>query len=193
MNRPIATPASGANLLPVPVQAALLPVQYTAEYRDLMLHAYAQHPEAFTSSAAERERLPLSWWEARLSGGPDAPEIVIGALVPAANGKPALAGVVGLTFEEREKARHKCTLFGMYVAPQHRKAGLGDMLVRAALQHARARSGVRLVQLTVTEGNDAAYGLYARHGFVQYGLEPLAVAVGDGYVAKCHMWCDLQA
>ena len=177
---------------PTHQQPALLEAAYAAEYRALMLHAYAQHPEAFTSSAAERERLPLSWWESRLSGGAGAAEIVIGALVPAEDGRLALAGVVGLNFEQREKARHKCTLFGMYVAAQHRKAGLGDALVTAALQHARARSGVRLVQLTVTQGNNAAYGLYARHGFVQFGLEPMAVAVGGDYVSKCHMWCDLK-
>ncbi|MBS0426345.1 MAG: GNAT family N-acetyltransferase, partial [Proteobacteria bacterium] len=34
-------------------------------YRALMLDAYARHPEAFTSTVAEREPLPLAWWEAR--------------------------------------------------------------------------------------------------------------------------------
>lgn len=188
---------------PLGLPPSLLPASYAAEYRALMLHAYAAHPDAFTSSATERERLPLSWWEARLRGGVGAAEIVIGALVRSEhnaavaaetleNTRPELAGVVGLSFDQREKARHKSTLFGMYVAPQHRKAGLGDALVAAALQHARSRSGVQLVQLTVTQGNDAAYRLYERHGFVQYGLEPLAVAVDGGFVSKCHLWCDLR-
>jgi ribosomal protein S18 acetylase RimI-like enzyme len=171
----------------------LLPPRYAVKYRALMLHAYAQHPDAFTSSAQERERLPLSWWESRLSGGADAAEIVIGAFAPDANGNEELAGVVGLSFEAREKARHKCTLFGMYVAAEHRRLGLGDALVIAALQHARMRSHLRLVQLTVTQGNDAAYALYERHGFVQYGLEPMAVAVNGGFVNKCHMWHDLRS
>jgi ribosomal protein S18 acetylase RimI-like enzyme len=126
-----------------------------------------------------------------LSGGRDAAEIVIGVFAPSANGEKELAGVVGLSFEQREKARHKCTLFGMYVAPQHRRAGLGDALVASALQHAGERSHLRLVQLTVTQGNDSAYALYARHGFVQFGLEPMAVAVDGGFVNKCHMWRDL--
>jgi ribosomal protein S18 acetylase RimI-like enzyme len=171
----------------------LLEPVYAPQYRSLMLHAYAQHPDAFTSSVHERERLPLSWWDARLKGGADAAEIVIGAFAPGADGFSELAGVVGLSFEQREKARHKCTLFGMYVAQQHRRSGLGDALVSAALTHARQRSAVRLIQLTVTQGNDAAYALYARHGFVQYGLEPFAVAVGDAFVSKCHMWHDLRA
>src|SRR6478672_10942453 len=79
-------------------------------YRNLMLEAYEMHVDAFTSSTAEREALPLSWWERRLRTGPDADEIVIGALED-----DTLAGVVGLSFEPREKAKHKATLFGMYV------------------------------------------------------------------------------
>ncbi len=173
---------------PVP---ALMPVRYAAQYRALMLHAYAQHPDAFTSSVQEREKLPLSWWEARLQGGNAAADLVIGALATDASGQEALAGVVGLSFEQREKARHKCTLFGMFVAQPYRRMGLGDALVVSALQHARQREGVRVVQLTVTQGNDNAQALYQRHGFVPFGLEPYAVAVGGGFVSKCHMWCYL--
>src|SRR5215203_1118616 len=50
-------------------------------YRALMLEAYAQHPDAFTSSRAERAALPLSWWEARLGEGPTPPEMVFGAFI----------------------------------------------------------------------------------------------------------------
>ena len=87
-------------------------------YRNLMLEAYEVHVDAFTSSAAEREALPMSWWERRLRTGPDADEIVIGALED-----DTLAGVVGLSFEPREKAKHKATLFGMSPARSHRTCG----------------------------------------------------------------------
>lgn len=160
-------------------------------YRALMLDAYTRHPDAFTSSAAERAALPLAWWEARLSDDPAALERVLGAFQAAPSGA-ALAGVAGLTFEAREKTRHKATLFGMVVPEPLRRAGIGRALVEAVLAEARLRPGVRLVQLTVTEGNRAAQGLYERCGFVAFGTEPLAVAVGDGYVAKVHLWRDLQ-
>jgi RimJ/RimL family protein N-acetyltransferase len=61
------------------------------------------------------------------------------------------------------------------------------------LAQARERAGVRLVQLTVTDGNTAAQALYERCGFIRFGLEPLAVAVGAQFVSKVHMWCDLDA
>jgi ribosomal protein S18 acetylase RimI-like enzyme len=154
-----------------------------------MLDAYARHPDAFTSSAGERSALPLSWWQARLDTEPLAKEIVFGAFA----GDGTLCGAAGLGFETREKARHKAQLFGMVVLAQQRSQGVGAALVDAVLAEARSREGIRLVQLTVTDGNESAQRLYERHGFVPFGIEPLAVAVGAGYVAKVHMWCDLRA
>ena len=96
-----------------------------------------------------------------------------------------------LRFESREKIRHKATLFGMYVVPGERGRGLGRELVVAVLETARTRPGVGVVQLTVSEGNDAALQLYRRAGFVAFGTEPLAVRVGMGFVAKVHLWREL--
>ena len=158
-------------------------------YRALMLDAYARHPDAFTSSAAERSALPLSWWQARLDTDPLTKEAVFGAFTD----EGVLSGAVGLSYETREKARHKAQLFGMVVLAQQRSQGFGAALVQAVLAEARSRAWIRLVQLTVTEGNESARRLYERHGFVPFGVEPLAVAVGERYVAKVHMWCDLHA
>ncbi len=164
----------------------LLP-SHAMAYRTLMLQAYAEHPEAFTSSAAERAALLLAWWEARLSPADTAGEVVFGAMLDS-----QLIGAAGLSFEKREKARHKANLFGMVVNAAAQGRGLGQQLVNAVLAHARAQPGLRLVQLTVTEGNLAAENLYLRCGFVRFGVEPMAVRVDKGYVDKVHMWCDLR-
>ena len=158
-----------------------------ATYRTLMLEAYERHPEAYTSTVAERGSLPLSWWEARVSPDANAIEMVLGAFKGS-----RLSGVAGLSFEAREKARHKAHLFGMYVPANLRRGGVGRSLVLAVLEHARKRPGVRVVQLTVTQGNAPAQALYERCGFVPFGVEPFAVAVGLEFVSKVHMWCDLR-
>ena len=171
----------------LPVTVKRLDPSHVNEYRALMLDAFRSHPDAFISSFAERAALPLSSWEARLKEDQQPSDLVLCAFE---DGR--LAGVVGLHFDSREKARHKATLVGMYVPAQFRRHGLGRQLVQAALDEARARAGVRLVQLMVTHGNRAAQDLYEQCGFVQYGLEPFAVRVGDGFVSKVHMWCDLR-
>lgn len=153
-----------------------------------MLDAYEQHPDAFTSSVAERAALPMTWWQSRVGDDPQANEVVFGGFEAS-----RLIGVAGLSFETREKARHKATLFGMYVPAAFRQRGVGRALVRAVLEHAASRRGVGIVQLTVTEGNVPARSLYEELGFVAFGIEPFAVAVGGSFVAKVHMWRRLDA
>ncbi|MBD8235099.1 GNAT family N-acetyltransferase [Pseudomonas fluorescens] len=153
-------------------------------YRALMLQAYEVYPQAFTSSVAERALMSLSWWEKRLDNPLD-------RLLGGFEGDE-LAGIVGLAFEPREKARHKVTLFGMYVTEAYQRKGLGRRLVEAALDKARQHPRLKVIQLTVTAGNDAAFALYQRCGFIQYGLEPLAVRVGVEYFDKIHMWRELK-
>jgi ribosomal protein S18 acetylase RimI-like enzyme len=158
-----------------------------AAYRALMLGGYAGDPEAFTATVGERAALPLAFWEARLACGDTADEVVFGAL---ADGQ--LVGALGLAFERRPKLRHKARLFGMYVAPQARRRGLGRLLVEAALAAARGRGGIVQVRLTVTDGNPAPQGLYARCGFRTFGSEPLAVLAAGGFADQIHMWRPLS-
>jgi GNAT superfamily N-acetyltransferase len=155
-------------------------------YRALMLKAYADDTSAFTSSAAERERMPLDWWAARVAEGEAAHEQVFGAF----DGEQ-LVGAAGLSFETREKTGHKATLFGMYVLPSHRGRGLARALVQAVLAAARARAGVKLVQLTVTQGNATAEALYRSCGFEAWGAEPMAMFDGARFHTKVHMACEL--
>lgn len=152
-------------------------------HRELMLEAYALSAEAFTSSVAEREVLPLRWWADRMVDAPTASELVFGAFVG-----EELVGAAGLSIEQRERTRHKATLFGMYVRPANRRGGIGELLVRRVLGHVRESGRVKVVQLTVSEMNAGAIDLYARCGFASYGTEPMAVKVGERYIAKIHMW-----
>ncbi|MCS3837585.1 RimJ/RimL family protein N-acetyltransferase [Pseudomonas sp. JAI111] len=160
-----------------------LDASHALDYRALMLEAYDLHPQAFTSSVRERATMPLSWWESRLTSKL---EMVFGAFE-----EGALVGIVGLAFEPRQKAWHKATLFGMYVSGKVRQRGLGYRLVQTALAEAQNHERLRLIQLTVTAGNEAAFNLYQRCGFIQYGLEPMAVRVGEDYFDKIHMWREL--
>lgn len=161
-------------------------------YRALMLCAYDDVPETFTATVAERESLPMDFWRARVAvdfGEADgAPERVYGAFEG-----DELVGVAGLRFQHRPRTRHKAWLFGMYVLPDHRGRGLGRELLEAVLEGARSRDGVELIQLTVSESNIAGCRLYETCGFEPFGTEPMAIRVGDRYVAKVHMWRRIRS
>ncbi len=119
-----------------------------------MLEASTVSPEAFTSSVAEREGLPISWWAARIKDETNPAELVAGAFVG-----EELVGAAGLSREQRERTNHKATLFGMYVREAARGRGIGVLLVEQVLRFARESELVEVVQLTVSESNSRAIAL----------------------------------
>ncbi len=153
-----------------------------SDYRALMLEAYSTEAEAFTSTVHEREMLPLDWWKARVTDKDDAKSVVYGAL---ADGQ--LVGAVGLYFEQRERTRHKATLYGTFVRPAYRGRGVARRLVAAVVDHARAAPHIRQVLLRVTASNRSAIGLYEAFEFRSFGTEPDANRVGDRFVAVTNM------
>lgn len=154
-------------------------------YRSLMLHAYASAPDAFTSTPEERAREPEAWWLRRIAD-PSGLSIGFGAFVG-----DALVGTVTIEFSAKPKTRHKAHVIGMFVSEQTRGCGAGRALLRAALDAARVRPEVKLVTLTVTEGNAPAVALYEACGFKAFGVEPMAIWTGSDYRAKVHMWLAL--
>jgi ribosomal protein S18 acetylase RimI-like enzyme len=154
-------------------------------FRALRLRALREHPEAFTSSDEEDEKVPLAATEQRLQPGED--RRFWGAFETT-----SLQGIVGLERERRAKNRHKATVVGMYVAPECAGRGIGRALVDAVLREARD-SGLGLLVLTVTEGNHAAISLYEGAGFHSFGVEPDAIRVGGRSFAKKHMYLELSS
>jgi RimJ/RimL family protein N-acetyltransferase len=148
-------------------------------YRTLRLRALLEHPDAFTSSHAEESESPVSTTERRLA--PDSPDRVFGAFVA-----DELVGIVGLSRERRAKNRHKANVFGMYVAPEHGRRGIGAALLRRVIETAQLE-GIEQLVLTVTDTNVPARTLYERSGFSSFGVEPRAIRVNDVYYDKNHM------
>jgi len=72
-----------------------------------------------------------------------------------------LAGAAGMI-----RNGDKVSLWGMYVAPEHRRGGHGQDLLDACLAHAKTIDGVTRVELAVKEEAEAARRLYVRAGFV---------------------------
>lgn len=155
-------------------------------YRALMLQAYARDADAFTSTAQERAAEPAAWWAQRIAATSGLTQ-GFGAFSGTPGGE-RLVGSVALEYSAKPKTRHGVLVVGMVVQPEARRQGAGRALMQAAIAHARARPGVRLMRLTVTEGNTAAIGLYQALGFRAWGVEPMAIAgQAGGLLGKVHM------
>lgn len=152
-----------------------------AAYRALMLEAYEQAPDAFTTTAAERRAEPESWWVKRI-GSAEGLATSFGAWQD-----KALVGTVALEYSAKPKTRHAVLVLGMYVQPSQRGSGLGRALMQAAIAAAASRPGIRSLNLTLTEGNEPALRLYRSVGFVSWGVQPEAIRTDAGLQGKVHM------
>jgi RimJ/RimL family protein N-acetyltransferase len=75
---------------------------------------------------------------------------------------------------EYERMAHVATL-GLEAAPAYRGVGLGDALMRIAMQWALAKSTLRRVELWVYAANTPAIALYRKHGFEIEGTRRCAM------------------
>ena len=142
-----------------PIELRRLGAEDAAAYQAIRLEALADSPHAFSSTLESEQGQPLERFAARL-----ADDFVLGAF-----SGPHLVGVAGFYVQPKPKHRHKGMLWGMYVRPDHRAAGIGRKLVEAIIAHARQH--VELLQLFVIADNLPARRLYASLGFVEYGIE----------------------
>jgi RimJ/RimL family protein N-acetyltransferase len=152
-----------------------------AVYREIRLEALRSEPQAFGSTFEAESAQPVNWHAERLGNS---------NMFGAFDGEE-LVGIAGLLTTERKKEAHKGLLVAMYVRPASRRVGVGSHLVEAIIDFAHGK--VELIQLAVVSENKQAIRLYARHGFVEYGLEKKALKQDGRYYDEVHMAKDLGA
>ncbi|MFD2612650.1 GNAT family N-acetyltransferase [Paenibacillus gansuensis] len=140
---------------------------------NLRLRALKEHPRAFLASYEENEHLQPAEVAHRLDRTDS--NVVIGAFTP----ESGLIGIVGLVREQRQKTRHRATIWGMYVAPDSQSGGIGAQLLARAIEEGRTMEGLSIIELSVILPNPPAQRLYDKMGFAVYGLHPRALRV-DG-------------
>lgn len=131
-----------------------------AAWRDLRLRSLRDSPESFGSTHEREAALEPEAWRERteaLARGGDR------ALFVAARGG-ALVGCGGVVVTPESSAE----IFAMWVAPEARRSGLGERLLRALVAFATAH-GARTIRLLVLPGNQPALRLYRRFGFRETG------------------------
>ena len=124
--------------------------------RTIRLRALAEAPDAFGSTHDEAAARPLDSWAAQLRK--------IATFVAVVDGED-----VGLVRGARDDSQADAAwLISMWVAPEVRGRGVGEALIDAVVEWARA-SGARRLLLDVGDHNQPAIALYARMGFEPNG------------------------
>jgi len=136
--------------------------------REARLEGLRNHPENFGADHDDEAAHPVEWWRARM-GNPGAG---FGAWIDW-----RLAGIISFGQETQKKHRHQGSIGAFYVRPEFRGRGVGDALMKAALEEAAKR--VEHVTLTVTASNAGAVRLYERNGFTTVGRLVASIRV-DG-------------
>lgn len=132
-------------------------------FRDLRLRALQDAPYAFASSYERELEDPAERW------GEVAKQSEVGedGVVFVAVAGQEWLGMAGGYLHADDRGR--AGVWGTWVAPQARGRRLGEQLVEAVVEWARAR-GASSVELSVTERADAARALYLRLGFTFTGV-----------------------
>jgi ribosomal protein S18 acetylase RimI-like enzyme len=130
-------------------------------WRELRLEALADAPESFMSTHAEEAAKPDTFWQD-----------VVAATAQHERGNLWIGEVdgsaVGQAFGRLDPDGSSVHVFAMWVSPEARGRGVGRMLLAAIVDWGRD-AGATMADLWVTEGNEAAEGLYRRSGFEPAG------------------------
>jgi GNAT superfamily N-acetyltransferase len=140
-------------------------------YRAVRLEALRLHPSAFVGSFEEETARPLLDTVHALER-----YMMFGAKTDAG----MLLAIGGAFVIPPTNVRHKAMLFGMYVRPMTRNAGIGGALLDRIIEEASTVAEKLLA--TIAASNEGARLLYLSRGFEEYGYERHALKVGEDYI-----------
>jgi ribosomal protein S18 acetylase RimI-like enzyme len=144
-------------------------------YQELRLSALKINPEAFGSTYEREVKFSLETVVERMK--PTRDKFVLGAF----DDSGSLVGIVAFVRESGLKTAHKGNVFGMYLAPEMRRQGLGKSLMLELIRIARGCDGLEQINLAVISENDIAKKLYKSLGFEVYGVEHNALKYNGLY------------
>lgn len=162
----------GVNSTPIPV--VCMPRPFADEewpiYRATRFLALQSDPSSFSSTLAAESQLPDEFWMQRASNTiglftSDEPSQCVG-----------LSACISSSFLEESDIRahdgkRMCEVVSVWVAPEHRGAGNGEAVVRAAMSYAKGRGLWEVANISMNASNEGAVRLYRRIGFVDRCLD----------------------
>lgn len=142
-----------------------LPPNRWREAKQLRLQALKTEPAAFASSYEDELAFPDEVWIARLTSAFKRD----GNLTLFAEADDALVGMAGAHWSSKAKLRHVAQVYGVYVAPETRGAGIASLLMRRLLAELHSIGHIEKASLMVNTEARKAIRLYEKLGFTIVG------------------------
>ncbi|HQY88991.1 MAG TPA: GNAT family N-acetyltransferase, partial [Tepidisphaeraceae bacterium] len=166
----------------------ILPVKLDVlkEFKSTRLRALQDTPLAFGSTYARESQFTDDDWNARLARADGVRGVNFLAWDEVEPARREPCGIVAGFFEDEKPT--DVHLVSMWVAPTHRRQGVGQLLVNEVIGWAQSR-GAERVRLLVTDINVGAIKFYDQLGFEKSGkVEPYP---NDPKLNEFEMICEL--
>ena len=154
-------------------------------FRELRLEALQNNPLAFSSDFSANANQPDQFWLERMQNLGDKEAIIL------AEQDNSPLGMSGIQKGYSLKTQHSGMIWGVFVKPAWRGAGIAQYLVEACIEWGKNHA-VTVVKLGVAATNIPAIRCYARCGFAIYGIEPQAKIYESAMVDEILMARDVQ-
>ncbi|WP_339063483.1 GNAT family N-acetyltransferase [Tepidibacillus marianensis] len=142
-----------------------------------------EDPDSFLRTYEEEYNLPLDFYENRFKNDWSSGNFfVLGAFA-----NETLVGQVGFKRENKEKVKHKGTLWGMYVVPEARGKGTGKKLIEELIKRTKMIDDLEQINLIVFHTNEPAKKLYRQFGFELFGTEKRSIKINERYLDEDYM------
>jgi ribosomal protein S18 acetylase RimI-like enzyme len=138
-----------------------LSLRLIKEFKTVRLRALQDTPSAFGSTYVKESQLSDQDWLERVATWNNA-----GSVCYIGMDRSTPCGIIGGYLEKNDQ--QKANVVSMWVAPTHRRTGLGTMLMDAVQLWARS-NGAGELRLMVTSSNSIATAFYQRLGYTFTG------------------------
>lgn len=155
------------------------------DFYQIRLEALKQAPEAFGMSLEEAKEIGKEEYRKRI------PINKNGAVFVSYDRNQKPCGAVVVHQEKGIKREHRAFICSVFVSQSLRSNGVGELLMKAAIEFAQNDPKIERLMLSVNSENESAKKLYSKMGFIECGLEEKALKLNQLYFDEILMTLNL--